>query len=172
MNHCNYLSGNQWQLQHLHESKTYILEAVDRFSRSPLAQTDRKNSKIFKNIHTTHGIVRQIRVNHGTNFMSDDVKKFCPQEGFEWIVSPVNDHRATGRVERTISSPENSVLMYAREENSEPFVKMLERALGALRFSQNATLKLRLFEAHHGREDKTVLENLTKKAVSKKLKLG
>ena len=61
--------------------------------------------------------------------------------------------------------------MYAREEKSEPFEKMLERALGALRLSQNVTLKLMLFEAHHGREVKTVIGNLNKKAVSKEPKL-
>ena len=40
---------------------------------------------------------------------------------------------------------------------------MLERALGALRFSKNSTLKISPFEAHHGREANTVLRNLTKK---------
>ena len=41
--------------------------------------------------------------------------------------------------------------------------KMVERALGALRFSKNSTLKISPFEAHHGREANTVLRNLTKK---------
>ena len=40
---------------------------------------------------------------------------------------------------------------------------MIERALGALRFLKNATLKISTFEAHHGREANTVLRNLTKK---------
>ena len=40
---------------------------------------------------------------------------------------------------------------------------MVERALGALRFSKNSTLKISPFEAHHGREANTVLRNLTKK---------
>ena len=40
---------------------------------------------------------------------------------------------------------------------------MVERALGALRFSKTATLKISPFEAHHGREANTVLRNLTKK---------
>ena len=41
--------------------------------------------------------------------------------------------------------------------------KLVERALGALRFSKNATLKISSFEAHHGRESNMVLRNLTKK---------
>ena len=40
---------------------------------------------------------------------------------------------------------------------------MIERALNALRFAPNATLKISPFEAHHGREANTVLRNLTKK---------
>ena len=39
---------------------------------------------------------------------------------------------------------------------------MVERALGALRFSKNATLIISPFEAHHGRESNMVLRNLTK----------
>ena len=40
---------------------------------------------------------------------------------------------------------------------------MIERASSALRFAPNATLKISPFEAHHGREANTVLQNLTKK---------
>ena len=95
--------------------------------------------------------------------MSKEVRTFCHKEGIEILTSPVNDHRATGCVERTIGSIKNSVLTYAREENSEPLDRMLERALGALRFAKNATLYLTPFEAHHGREANTVLRNLTNK---------
>ena len=40
---------------------------------------------------------------------------------------------------------------------------MVERALGALRFSPNAALKKKPLEAIHDREANTVLRNLTKK---------
>ena len=40
---------------------------------------------------------------------------------------------------------------------------MVERALGALRFAPNATLKISPFEAHHDREAISVLQNLTEK---------
>ena len=48
--------------------------------------------------------------------MSKEVRTFCHEEGIEILTSPVNDHRATGCVERTIGSLKNSVLTYAREE--------------------------------------------------------
>ena len=40
---------------------------------------------------------------------------------------------------------------------------MVERALSALRFAPNATLKIPPFDAHHGLGANTVLRNLTKK---------
>ena len=86
----------------------------------------------------------------------------CNGEGIEIIKSPVNDHRASGCVERTIGSLKNSILTFVQEKHPEPLEKMIERALGALRFSKNATL-ISPFEAHHGREANTVVRNLTKK---------
>ena len=73
------------------------------------------------------------------NFMSNDVETFCSTEGIEIVKSPVNDHRAAGCVERTIGSLKNSILTHAKEKNPEPLGNMVERALGALRFSVNAT---------------------------------
>ena len=95
--------------------------------------------------------------------MTNDVRTFCHKEGIEILNSPVNDHRATGCVERTSGSLKNSILKYEREEKSEPLERMLERALGASRFAKDAKLNLKPFEAHHGREAYTVLRNLTKK---------
>ena len=60
----------------------------------------------------------------------------------------------------------NLVLTYAPEAKTEPLDWMLERALGALRFFQNTTLKQTPFKAHHGREANTVLRNLAEKPSS------
>ena len=119
--------------------------------------------KFLKAYIISHGVPRQIRVDQGTNFMSKEVRSFCHKKGNEMLISPVNDHRATGCVERTIGSIKNSVLTYAREDKPEPLDRMVERALGALRFTKNATLNITPFEAHHGREANAVLRNLTKK---------
>ena len=48
----------------------------------------------------------------------------------------VSDHRVTGCVERTIGSLKKSVLTYAWEEKLEPLERLLEMALGALRFAK------------------------------------
>ena len=154
---------NYWK-----ESKKYVLEALDRFSRWPSAMVCNSNRsdkiiKFLKAYIIAHGVPRQIRVDQGTNFMSKEVRAFCHEQGIEIRISPVNDHRATGCVERTIRSIKSSVLTYAREDKPEPLDRMVERALGALRFVKNATLNITPFEAHHGREANTVLRNLTKK---------
>ena len=94
--------------------------------------------------------------------MSEEVRAFCHKQGIEILISPVNDHRATGCVERKIGSINSSVLTYAWEDKPERLDRMVERALGALRFAKNATLNITTFEAHHGREANTILRNLTK----------
>ena len=161
-------------INYLKESKKYVLVAVDRFSRWPSAMVCNSNRsdkiiKFLKAYIIAHGVPRQIRVDQGTNFMSTEVRTFCHEQRIEIRISPVNDHRATGCVERTIGSIKNSVLTYAREDKPEPLNRMVERAIGALRFVKNATLNITPFEAHHGREANTVLRNLTKKTTLRNL---
>ena len=136
--------------------------AVDRFSRWPSAMIceNNKSDKVLKFIKqyiSQHGVPRKIFMDQGTSFTSNAVKSFCNSEGIEMIYPPVNDHRATGCVERTIGSLKNCVLTYAKEKESGNLESMIERALSALRFSPVATLKISPFEAHHGREANTVL---------------
>ena len=110
-----------------------------------------------------HSVPRKIFMDQGSSFTSKAIKSFCNSEGIEIVYAPVNDHRATGCVERTIDSLKNSVLTYAKEKDSGNLESMVERALSAIRFALNAKLKKSPLEAHHGREANTVLRNLTKK---------
>ena len=155
-------------IRYLNESSKYVVVAVDRFSRWPSAMIcgNDKSEKVLRFIKqyiSQHGNPRKIFMDQGSSFTSKAVKSFCNSEGIEIIYSPVNDHRATGCVERTIGSLKNFVLTYAKEKDSGNLESMIERALSALRFAPNATLKISPFEAHHGREPNTVLRNLTKK---------
>ena len=81
----------------------------------------------------------------------------------------MNDHRGTGSVETTIGSLKNFVLTYASEKEHNSLEVIVDKALGALRFSKNATTKLTPFEAHHGRKAINVLRNFTKKPGLKNL---
>ena len=160
----------------LNESRKYVLVATDRFSRWPSAMVTTTNTsdKVLKFLDkyiTHHGVPRKIHVDQGSCFTSNTFKSFCNNEGIELMYSPVNDHRGTGSVERTIGSLKNFVLTYATEKEHKSLESMVDKALGALRFSKNATTKLTPFEAHHGREANTVLRNLTKKTKFDKFEL-
>ena len=161
-------------INYLNESKKYVLVATDRFSRWPSAMVTTTNTsdKVLKFLNkyiSHHGVPRKIHVDQGSCFTSNKFKSFCNEEGIELMYSPVNDHRGTGSVERTIGSLKNFVLTYATEKGHKSLESMVDKALGALRFSKNATTKLTPFEAHHGREANTVLRNLTKKPSLKNL---
>ena len=97
--------------------------------------------KFMKQYISHHGVPRKIFMDQSPSFTSKAVKSFCNSEGIEIDYSPVNDHRATGCVERTIGSLKNFVLTYAREKDSGNFESMVERALSALRFAPNAHSK-------------------------------
>ena len=56
--------------------------------------------------------------------MSNEVKAFCDGGDIEIIKSPVNDHRATGCVERTFGSLKNSILTFVQENHPEPLEKI------------------------------------------------
>ena len=102
-------------------------------------------------------------MDQGSSFTSKAEKSFCNSKGIKIIYSPVYNHRTIECVERTIGSLKNFVLTYAKEKDHGNHETMVERALSALRFAANATLKITPFEAHHGRETNTVLRNLTQK---------
>ena len=161
-------------ISYLNESKKYVLVATDRFSRWPSAMvtTTKTSDKVLKFLDkyiTQHGVPRKIHVDQGSCFTSNKFERFCNNEDIELVYSPVNDHRGTGSVERTIGSLKNFVLTYASEKEHKSLEVMVDKALGALRFSKKATTKLTLFKAHHGRQANTVLRNLTKKPSLKNL---
>ena len=110
-------------INYLNESQKFVLVAVDRFSRWPSAMVCGNNRsdkimKFLKSYITNHGVPRKIHVDKGMGFMSNEVKSFCNGEGIEIIKSPVNDHRATGCVERTIGSLKNSILTFVQAKIS------------------------------------------------------
>ena len=169
-----YTVGFLGPISYLNESTKYVLVATDRFSRWPSAMVTTTNTsdKILKFLDkhiTQHGVPRKIHVDQGSCFTSNKFKSFCNSEGIKLVYSPVNDHRGTGSVEKTIGSLKNFVLTYASEKEHKSLEFMVDKALGALPFSKKATTKLTPFEAHHGREANTVLRNPTKKPSLKNL---
>ena len=83
-------------------------------------------------------------MDQGSRFTSYEFENFCISEGIELSYFPVNNHRGTGSVERTVGGPKNFGLTYATEKEHKSLELMVNKALGALRFSKNATSKLNL----------------------------
>ena len=116
-------------INYLNESQNYVLMAVDRFLRWPSAMVcgNNRSDKIMKFLEkkyiANHGVPRKIHMHQETSFMSNGVKAFCNGEGIEDIKSPVNDHRATGCIERTIDSFKNSILTFEQERHPKPLEK-------------------------------------------------
>ena len=125
--------------------------------------TSDKVLKFLDKYITQQGVPRKIHVNQGSCFTSNKFKSFCNSESIELAYSPVNYHRGIGSVETTIGSLKNFVLTYASKKGHKSLESMVDKALGALRFSKHVTTKLTPFEPHHGREANTILRNLTKK---------
>ena len=90
-------------------------------------------------------------MDQGSSFTSAAIKLFCNSEGTQFSYSPVNDHGATSCVGRTTGSLKSFVLIYAKEKEHGNLESMAERALSALRFAPNATLKITSFKAYHSR---------------------
>ena len=107
----------------------------------------RQSTQISEKYIYQHGVPRRIHVDQGSCFTSKKFQNFCNSEGIEVIYSPVNEF----------------VLTYATEKEIKSLVCMVNKALGELRFSKNATTKLTTFEAHHGREADIILRNLMKR---------
>ena len=102
--------------------KKYVLVAMDRCLSWPSAMVTTTNTsdKVLKFLDkyiTQHGVPRKIHVDQGSSFTSNKFKSFCNSEGIDLVYSPVNDHRGTGSVERTIGSLKNFVLTYASEKS-------------------------------------------------------
>ena len=141
---------------------------MNRFSRWPSAMICIiiKNDKVLELLKTYishHGVSRKTYMDQGSNFTPKQKKLFCNTEGIEITYSPVNYHKTTGCVERTIGSLNNFVLAYAKEKDHGKLESLVERTLSAFRFAPNTTLKVTPIEEHHGREAITVLRNLTTK---------
>ena len=89
--------------------KKNVLVAFDHFSRWTLAMSCGNNRldkilKYFTMYIVIHGVPRRTHIDRRTKFMSIDSKAFCNTEAIETIKLPVNDHSATGCVDRTLGS--------------------------------------------------------------------
>ena len=86
---------------------TYILVAIDRFSKWPTAHICKSTNartvlKFLTRYFTDNGTPRVIRTDNGSCFKSNEFKQFCDGQNIKWIRCTPNLHTGTGLVERLI----------------------------------------------------------------------
>ena len=91
------------------KSKTYLLVAVDSYSRFPSVAILKSTStakiiKFLQNYICMHGVPKNIKSDQYSGFKSKDLENFCNNTGINQRFCPVEDHRGCGIVERTIQT--------------------------------------------------------------------
>ena len=123
-----------------------------------------KNLLVFeKKYMTTNGYPRKLLIDQASGFFPNKIKIFCERENVECLKPGVCDCRAKGMVKRTIGCLKNYVMTYLRESTVQKFKPLILRALSALKLFLHGKTNLTPFEANHGREANTVLQNWTKR---------
>ena len=87
------------------KSYTYLLVAIDRFSKFPSAMVTNSTSskkviKFLTEYSALHGVPQNISLDQATGFTSAEFENFCNNTGINIIPCPIEDHRANGLVER------------------------------------------------------------------------
>ena len=99
--------------------RKYVSNEEDHFSRWLTAmvcgnnQTD-KIIKFFQTNRALYGVPRRIHIEQETIFMSNEFEAFCNGEGIDIFKTMVNNHSATGCIDRTVASDKTSILIFAK----------------------------------------------------------
>ena len=119
-----------------------ILFCIDRFTKFPSAETvnnpSAKNVISFLNDHChLHGFPRKIRVDHGSCFLSSDLKNFSEKFHIEIVYCTVGDNRSNGLVERLFYTIKSKLLEISYELPKPPLNDSIEKLFGAWEFRNN-----------------------------------
>ena len=139
-----------------------ILVAVDRFSKWPTAQVcgnpdTRTVLKFLTKYFTDNGTPQCIRIDNGSCFKSNELKKFCNDENIKRIRCTPNLH-GTGLVERVIRTIKS--LTRAKMADGLKFEDSVQLAIKTIRQTPHSRLNMTPFQMHLGRKPRTALTNL------------
>ena len=142
---------------------TYILVAIDRFSKWPTAHicksTDARTVlKFLTRYFTGNGTPRVIRTDNGSCFKSNEFKQFCDGQNIKRIMCTPNLHTGTGLVERLIRTIKS--LTRANMADGLTFEESVQLAIKTIRQTPHNRLKMTPFQMHLGRKPRTALTNL------------
>ena len=149
---------------------TYILVAVDRFSRFLSAvvhpNCDATTAINFLQKYCEfHGIPRSLRCDQAQAFKSKIFEIYCKNKNIKLIFSPTNDHRATGMVERLIQTLKRRLASMISDPiwNNTTIAEKISAIIESIRLIPNRVTKITAFEAHFGRPPNTEISNIVTK---------
>ena len=149
---------------------TYILVAVDRFSRFPSAvvhpNCDATTAINFLQQYCKfHGIPRSLRCDQVQAFKSKTFEIYCKNKNIKLIFSPTNDHRATDMVERLIQTLKRRLASMISDPiwNKTTIAQKISAIIESIRLIPNRVTKITPFEAHFGRPPNTEQSNIVSK---------
>ena len=79
----------------------------------------------MKSIFAYHGIPREIRSDNGSQYTSQEFRKFAQDWHFDHVTTSPYHPQATGLAERTVQTVKN-LLMKAHTEGRDPYISILE----------------------------------------------
>ena len=129
--------------------KIYILTTKDRFSKFHTtkivdATSTHNVTNILNKYIDLHGVPRTIRTDRGTCFTSNTFTKYYIDLNIEQLFSPVDDHRATGQVERIIRVLKERLTCMKNDDNHKFNIKHdCAEITAALRLVRNRHCSIR-----------------------------
>ena len=145
------------------KTNTYILVAIDRYSKFPTAMITKTTStnKIVKFVSefiATFGTPKLIRVDQFPSFKSKELENYCTGQGIDLEYCPIDDHRANGQVERCIQTIKRRLATCQVSDKSD-IQAALTKILHKLRITKCRSINMSPFEKQFGRKPNTVFTN-------------
>ena len=155
------------------KTKTYLLVAVDSYSRFPsvaiLKSTgSNKIIKFLKSYISTHGVPRRIKTDQFSGFKSKELEEFCKGIGIDQDFCPVDDHRGCGIVERCIQTLKRRIATCLL--NNKNLEEIVTDILFSLRTTKHSATKKSPFYRHFGRQTNTTAGNALKNILDRGLR--
>ena len=151
-------------------NETYILVAIDRFSRYPSAvvhpNCDASTAIDFLQKYCEfHGIPRSIRCDQAQAFKSKSFDVYCKNKNIKLIFSPTHNYRATGMVERLTQTLKRRLASMISDPiwSDTTIAEKISAIIESIKLIPNRVTKITPFEAHFGRPPNTEISNIVTK---------
>ena len=143
-------------------NSTYILVAIDRYSKYPSAMITRSTGgrkiiKFLKSYIQQHSIPKSIKTDQYSGFKNKLVQNFCQEKNIAQYFCPVGDHRGCGLVERSIQTIKRRLGASRLSSDFSNIQDTLRIIIEDIRITKNSVTGVSPFELHFGRPPNTEL---------------